>query len=346
MPAPAEMLLGLRLPNGWQVVAAVNRTPAGSGGLFSKGYIVENATGQRAFLKALDFSRALGMPDLARALQDMTTAYNYERDLLASCRHLDRVATAIDEGDVNADPTSPIGRVPYLIFELAEADVRNHLASLATFDAAWALRCLHQIATGLFQLYGAGVAHQDLKPSNVLVYGADDSRVGDLGCASVRGGVAPRDRYRIAGDASYAPPELLYGHHVADWEARRFGCDLYLFGSMVVFLFAKVSMNGLLLSHLDPACHPGAWAGDFPSVLPFLHDAFAKALASFKATAPPEVNGELTAMVRELCSPDPAARGHPKNRAARFNRFSPERYVSHMDLLATRAERRIVGRRP
>ena len=40
-----------------------------TGGHFSNSYIVESRTGQRAFLKALDFTRALRDPYLARALK-------------------------------------------------------------------------------------------------------------------------------------------------------------------------------------------------------------------------------------------------------------------------------------
>jgi eukaryotic-like serine/threonine-protein kinase len=68
-----------------------------TGGCFSEAYIVEQAPGRQAFLKALDYSRAMNAPDPAIALQALTESYNFERDLLMTCsdRRLDRVVTAI-----------------------------------------------------------------------------------------------------------------------------------------------------------------------------------------------------------------------------------------------------------
>src|SRR6266851_917241 len=52
----------------------------------------------------------------------------------------------------------------------ADGDVRKHLSPTQSLDIVWILRCLHHIATGLHQLHSAKVAHQDLKPSNVLAF--------------------------------------------------------------------------------------------------------------------------------------------------------------------------------
>ncbi|CAN5759214.1 hypothetical protein BH20ACI3_BH20ACI3_24940 [soil metagenome] len=52
---PAEKLEGLKLPNGWTVLAQINKKPGATGGHFSRGYKVRNDTGQEAFLKAIDY---------------------------------------------------------------------------------------------------------------------------------------------------------------------------------------------------------------------------------------------------------------------------------------------------
>src|SRR5205823_2049082 len=66
---------------------------------------------------------------------------------------------------------------------------------------------LHHIATGLYQLHSAEVAHQDLKPSNILVFEGSTSKIADLGCASVKGVASPRDSAAFAGDRTYAPTD-------------------------------------------------------------------------------------------------------------------------------------------
>jgi hypothetical protein len=40
---------GLKLPNGWTVLAQINKKPGATGGHFSRGYKVRNDTGQEAF---------------------------------------------------------------------------------------------------------------------------------------------------------------------------------------------------------------------------------------------------------------------------------------------------------
>lgn len=237
---PAQMLLGRELPKGWKVV---EQLPApsergGTGGHFSVGYIVEGPDGKQAFLKALDLSSAFHAPDMMSELKRMTTAYTYERDLLAKCKakNLDRVVVAIDDGQVQVENFP--APVPYLVFQRADGTVREHLVNLAgSVELAWKLRALHHIATALRQLHGLRVAHQDLKPSNVLVFAGRESKVGDLGRASTMDDPQPHDDCQFAGDRTYAPPELLYGFGSRDWNERRFGCDAYHLGSMVIFFF-------------------------------------------------------------------------------------------------------------
>ena len=67
------------------------------------------------------------------------------------------------------------------------------------------------MAVGLKQLHGIKISHQDLKPSNVLLYNEGFvSKIGDLGrslCADID---APHDNgINFPGDFTYAPPEYL-----------------------------------------------------------------------------------------------------------------------------------------
>jgi len=340
MDAPARRLAGRNLNGGWEVVREIVRGPDQTGGVFSISYEVKKDDGQRGFLKALDYSRALGERDSPSVLNTLTEAFIFERDVLALCanRHMDRVIKAISFGDVLVDEDSPIGRVHYLIFEMADHDLRTFLSSSANVEVAWKLRSLHHIATGLHQLHSAGIAHQDTKPSNVAVF-KDCSKLSDLGHASRKNTSSPRDKHEWA-DGGYAPPELRYHHLDPDWSRRRIGCDLYHLGSMIVFLFTGVSALSLTLSKLDPQHLPDNWTGTYTDVLPYVRNAWGAALGDFSSHVDgPSLRDELTCLVSYLCDPDPSLRGHPSNRAGHSSQLSLERFISKLDLLAQKAER-------
>ena len=339
MACPASKLKGMKLSGGWTVgpdFAAVSD----SGGNFSYSYVVSHEGGRKAFLKALDYSQALRSPDPPLALQALTAAYLFERSVLATCRtrRMDRIVQSIDSGHAIVDP-SELGRVDYLIFEMADSDVRSFLSAAKDVEFAWKLRSLHHIATGMHQLHAADIAHQDVKPSNILVFEGRTSKLADLGSASQKGTVCPRDDRPFAGDPSYAPPELLYGYRDPDWANRRFGCDSYLLGSMIIFMFTGLNATGLLLSKMASEHHPRNWKGTYKEVLPYLQDAFGRSLQSFAESIPDKKHSaELRELVSFLCQPDLSLRGHPQNRIGYAARFSLERFVSRLDLLARRAE--------
>jgi hypothetical protein len=55
---PAQKLVGLVLKNGWKVTSKYVRTDGLSSGKYSVGYFVER-DGEKGFLKAIDYSRAV-----------------------------------------------------------------------------------------------------------------------------------------------------------------------------------------------------------------------------------------------------------------------------------------------
>lgn len=340
---PAFELLGLELADGWIVVERLEPTQYSTGGTFSVGYLVEKRSGEKGFLKALDFSSALQHSDPPRVIQALTESYNYERDLLIRCRErrMSRVATAIADGAVDVPGGGPLSRVSYLIFERAERDVRHHLALSAQFDVAWKLRSLHHVATGLRQLHSQGIAHQDLKPSNVLVFGGKESKVSDLGTATRNGQGAPHDSYIFPGDPTYAPIECLYLHCENEWRPRRLGADCYMFGSLIHFFFGGVGMTAAILSELRPDHFPGTWGDGYIAALPFVREAFDRVIRRFQEglrDLPAVIADDLVLMVRQLCDPEPSVRGDPKNRRPGFNQFAMERFVGRLNLMAGRLE--------
>ena len=334
----AERLTGLTLDGGWKVISPAPKDTNATGGFFSKCYFVENADGRKAFLKALDISHAFSEDDPALALQALVEAFNFERQVLEKCRDasLDHIVIAIDDGKVKIENAMDGGVVQYLIFELADGDVRRQATINNRLNVAWSLRSLHHIAVGLQQIHGQGIAHQDLKPSNVLVFNGNTSKIGDFGRSAYKGHIPPHENSNIAGDWTYAPPELLYGYVDPDWNRRRFGCDAYLMGSMALFFFLGAGATPLLLNELPEEFAWDTWRGSFEDVLPYLHDAFQRLLSIYSASLPESLRGELTEIVSQLCMPDPRLRGHPRNRV--INQFSMERYISKLNLLAKSAE--------
>jgi serine/threonine protein kinase len=347
---PSLCLKGKILDDDWTVGEPIPvglRKIGGTGGNFSVAYEVMHSSGQKAFLKALDYSWAMEQKEVAKELQRMTAAYLFECNVLEKCREgsFDKIVRAIATGTIRIDEPDGEGVVEYIIFELADGDIRNHLRFTQRFDLAWLMRCLREIATGLRQLHAARIYHQDLKPSNVLVFDGNESKLSDLGRAVYEGESAPHYNLAFAGDPAYAPPDLAYLAVPSDLRQWRLSCDAYHLGSMLVFFFTGVGMTPLLMKHLDPLLQPrifpynGRWSGTYQEVLPYVRKSFDDAVIEFgERITNAKLREQLTRIVRELCDPDSNLRGHPKNRSRNGNSFSLERYISEFELLRHRAE--------
>lgn len=345
--APAHNLVGLSLEDGWRVTEQVVRGENATGGAFSVGYIVESDAGGRAFLKALDFSGALEAENPAEELARLTAAYEHERAILQVCkdRKIKRVAVPIAEGVAVVPGFARAARVNYLIFDLAEGDARTHLENQDSGGLAWRLRSLHHVASGLNQLHVHRTAHQDVKPSNVLTFGENGSKLGDLGRASRMDVAGPHDGYEVAGDYGYAPPELLYHEVDPDWYRRRYGCDAYLLGNLTVFFFSGASLTALLHNTVHESLRFNAWGGTYREVLPYIRSAFDDCMGKLDAHlrgVSVSLADKLMPAVRQLCEPDPRLRGDPKNRSNVVSQYSLVRYVSLFNELAVRAEHKML----
>jgi serine/threonine protein kinase len=274
-------------------------------------------------------------------LQQVTEQFNFEVNMLEFCakKRMDRIVRAIESGTADVD-SSVLGKVPYLIFEAADRDVRSHLDDPATGASdAWKLRSLHHVTTGLKQLHAVEIAHQDLKPSNVLVFNANSdhriSKIADLGRASRSDGYSPFDHMDWAGDPKYAPPEVHYGFINPDWHKRRIAYDLYMLGSLVSFLFIRTAAAAALWQSLNNKFWPQHWTGDFEDVLPYLEHAFSAASEDMKTHLSPVLAADLAPIYFQLCQPDPRKRGYP---GQALNKVALERYITKFDVMARKAE--------
>ena len=342
----AEYLEGVELPGGWVVQNRIS--PGATGGSFGVPYIVKNSTSQEpktAFLKALNLRNLDYEVDFARALQRHITAFNFERDILTICKDkkLRRIARLIDAGQHRL----PSCQFPicYIIFEIADhGDVRTHLSKVVDLDLTWRLTTLHQICVAMQQLHVNGIAHQDVKPSNILIFKEFGAKIGDMGCADARKMLdpSPRGDKSIAGDPTYAPPELMYNEVSSDWHIRRLGCDLYLIASIIVYLFTEGgSLTALWRKRLSFGHQPMSWPFEYRGVLPHVRAAYNQAIEEFSLSVPESIRSDIVEIVQHLSDPDPLERGHPHDR--RGNRFNLERFISKLDLLAKKSEYRLLA---
>ncbi|WP_241068916.1 protein kinase domain-containing protein [Achromobacter insuavis] len=335
---PAETLLGKTI-NGWNITGVLGSYQGQSGGHFSSGYIVEK-DGTSAFLKAMDVHAVLARG--LEAISRQTTQFQFERDLLCFCRdrRLSKIITLLDHGEY-AVPDLPIGPpfniVYYMVFELASGDIRRRLNLDGEKNTEWKLRVLHHAAVGLTQLHNIDVAHQDLKPSNVLAINDMSFKLSDLGRSNSKRFIAPTDDLEFPGDLTYAPPEYHYGYLPASHQDRRLGSDAYLLGSLIGYLFTGIGAFMYTHENTPEQYRPGIWGGDFSDVLPFLITAHGQTTDQLKKHLPPDFESELASIYYELCHPDPSVRGHPRARAQAGRPLGLDRYVSRFDAMAKKA---------
>jgi serine/threonine protein kinase len=333
---PSELLQGTSLPGGWLVSRLLPRGSYHTGGHFSAQYKVVNSDGREAFLKAIDLSHALSQPDSARALRDAFETFCFERDLLDYCREhrLSRVVTALHHGEIGTS----YNRVYYLLFELADGDIRSATRHLSNATFSWRCQVLHQISVGLKQLHDREILHQDLKPSNVLVFAPVGMKLADLGRAYSTHLAAPHDSFPCAGDRTYAPPEILYGYSYPDRMHQRMSCDIYLLGSMIFWIFSGQGATRQILARLDPSHHWTSWRDTYDKVMPAVQTAFSDSLIELSTCLPTPYRAEIEALASSLCNPDPTRRNalNPRT-AASSHSFDLQRVITRLDLLSKRS---------
>lgn len=331
----------------WKIVGKLPYK-ATTGGFFSVGYNVVDDLGNTGFLKALDFSSAFLSPSPIDSLKSMTEAYTYERDLLNKClgKNLRYVVRIVDYGVFHLEPIDyppdkivPYPDVYYIVLEKADKSARNLIDLSKTFDYAWALRSLHNVSVAIEEMHGIQIAHQDIKPSNVLLFDSQKtSKVTDFGRSSTLERAAEHDALDCAGDVNYSPFEHLYGDVDSDWKVRRYSCDMFMFGNLIMTYFNNISMTSAVLSVLPDNMRPGKWGDTYRAILPQIELIFAKCLESFNDQIDWKLRSELVEFVKQLCHPDISKRGDLKNSHMGSQQYSLRRYTSKLDLLARKWE--------
>jgi serine/threonine protein kinase len=325
-------LTGKTTPDGWTIVEAVPVPSDQTGGYFSNCFKVTK-DGKQAFLKALDIEKFHFDQLLA-----LLAGFQYESELLALCKQkrLSRVVQVLEAGRIERDPNAPpvLRNVPFLVFELADGDIRRSVDVSQAVSNQWRFFVLHQTTLGLLQLHAQSIAHQDLKPSNVLRFGFDRLKLGDLGRSSLRGKAAPHDDMVCPGALNYAPFEQRYSYSPADWVERRLSADVFHLGCLVVFAFTNVCFADYVMDSLAEPYRPANWGATYAEVLPHVQAAMLKGVQDLAQDFPEQFRQSLTEIVVDLCHPDPNLRGRTgTNHRTAVGLLWLQRYASRFDVL-------------
>jgi len=340
----ASRLEGLTIEN-WKVIKKRIKTADDHSGAFSSGYEVQNIKdGSCGFLKAMNYDYAFKelKPGISSTvfLQELTENYNYEKDLLELCKEkrMSRIVTAIGHGEYR----EPAGMfpVPYLIFEIADGNLKN-VKSKKQLDLAWKLGAMHGFLVGLSQLHKQRIVHQDIKPSNVLIFGHNVSKLSDLGNATMYDKKSPmwhKDGH--CGDRSYAPIELLYGYCSPNWDTRRLAADFFMAGGIITYLITDSNFLSLLAANLPDIYKPFTFGGTFADAKPHVMQAYFKTIDEIKDRIDISIRKELIEIISQLTHPVPEERGLLKGKRffTSLPQYSLDRYISIIDRLAKKNE--------
>jgi serine/threonine protein kinase len=322
--APKNQLTGLTLKSGWTLVERLDPSKNSTGGTFGTGYRATKGN-QVAFVKAIDFVDALASQDPLAELTKLVGIATFEKDVLEYCtkRGMSKVIRYIGHDYISFDGSNnPLSRVSCLIMEAGNSDLR-HLVHLGNSSScAWNLQIMRDVSQAVAQLHQDGIAHQDIKPSNVIAVAdtgaavSESMKVGDLGRVVRKGKNGPFDFLQWPGDPRYSPPERWYEFVPPDWCDAREASDAYMVGSLLVFLFTGATLQALVFNYIPHTFLPDQWAGGFDDdLLPALVDAHDRVLAErLLPTLMPEIADEIMGLSRSLVHPDPRIRGDKRAR--------------------------------
>jgi len=334
----AEKLVGRTLLDKWKIQKRIRHDDGLSGSSRSACYCAAGPDGVLAFVKAFDFRQQ----DLAgdpEHLEYMVREYNHERLIHYYCRDqgLSRITRIYNDGKIIIDGVA----VHFLVCEWVDKCLREHQppgdGSVSVSERFTAMK---DAAAALAQLHQAGVAHQDIKPSNAVCPETGPVKLADLGSSSRENTQGPpHDLQYLVGQPNYAPYELLYEYPPSSWHRRRFGCDMFLLGNLCFTSFVGGSLSVLALHRIPAKLRHTEFLGDYTEVIPHLIEAHGLLIPNMlEMSVPQPILEEVNDLVTCLCHPDPLRRGHPKNVFFNNNPLGLERIVSKFALLAKKSE--------
>lgn len=254
---------------------------------------------------------------------------------------MNRVVRPLGAGDFEDQAFKYI--LPYIVFEWApRGDTHTILSNepKCSDRASWWLRALHHATVGARQLHKSNIAHQDIKPSNLVFFTLDDAKISDLGRAVIKDN--PSHNNLKNGDPTHAPPELFYSLDDPNWKSKYLAQDLYMLGSLLYWYFSGHKSLTYVLLHetVDKKFYPTNFKGSYSDVLPAIERGFSEILSQSFSLFPEEIASDLVQVITQMCHPNPRTRGHPKELASRFDnrQYSLERYITIFIRLARKLE--------
>lgn len=321
---PADSLEGKTLASGWIIGKRITKGPSQTGANFGVCYLATRG-GSTAFVKAVDFRRAFAQPDLLQAVISLAQEMAWEKEMLELCQHhgLSRIVRFVGHEYYLADESSddPTSRVSCLIMEVGKGDLRAELNLDANRSFSWKLYVIRDVCLAVDQLHRKGVAHLDVKPSNVIAVPSeqgDGMKLGDLARSVRKGASGPFDEALWPGDPGYMPPEKWYGYRSSQWNDEREAADLYLVGSLLVFLITGVPMSRLLRNELPEIYWPEVYRGEFDSsLIDVLTLSHSQVIATYISPyLPDRFKDELIELIIQMTHPSPSRRGDKKARTS------------------------------
>jgi eukaryotic-like serine/threonine-protein kinase len=246
--------------------------------------------------------------------------------------------------------------VPYIVLELADADLATLLLDRHRVSWHQRLTLLRQVAKGMHQMHALEVVNRDLKGENVLLIERRrdaDAKLCDFGRSRdtrrpPRFG--PRAYEQGRGDGRFAPPEMVWGLGDDDAETMRLG-DLYLIGSIFYEFATGLGLTSIALGNpflwrsRAAAMSASARSGDFQRNAADLQVRYGVAHDAFAQELPPAIRQEGLRLLRQLTSVQPELReprptGRRRALPIRWDLQWVLRRIDIMILILRTAERR------
>lgn len=328
---PSTELKGYTTPCGWYVEEKID-TKQVSGGNFCSRYVVTDGNGTRAFMKAMDLTRVFNAS--LEDIQSLVSEYLFEQRILEFCKekNMTKVVVPISAGEMeNVQFPAPLNRVFYIIFELADSDLRQKYLAESREEWQPFFKAIHHICIAAEQLHRAGIAHQDIKPSNVLHFPENQSKLADLGRVTDKAGTSPFNSLLFSGDVRYAPIEILYRVGAKEF-SDRYLADMWAIGSLIYQTLMGSSVSHILKVESQKITE-NVLNLTYSDALPVLYSAFCTMMDRFEEVCAEkfgeDIGKKLSVIVSEMCHPDFEKRGGPKSSLSAY-RPGVRRYTGKM----------------
>jgi len=211
-------------------------------------------------------------PDLVR---DQPDNLLQEARLAASLRHPAFIQIYALEDD---------GHSKSIVMELVGGQTLHQLLSTTKLSRDQILDIVCQLADAMAQAHAAALIHGDLKPANLMIEPSGQLRIMDFGLARKIDPLATEsgDVLQTQGTIAYLAPEILNGKHPSTLS------DIYAVGVLMYEMmhgerpFAHLHGLALAAAQVQSSCAQWAFS--------------------------PDADQDMIALVRAMCSPDPAGR--------------------------------------